>query len=271
MAAWAGEGRAGDSATAPASFVLASYYTLAMAGTRPSLAPTQAHPVLIVPGLFAPPRAYRHWQQQLQRCWPQAVIRTVDIPAWAWWGTLRENFAPALRLISRAAQDLQLATDGQPLTLIGHSAGGRLARLWLAERSYRGIECGGHRLTSAVVMLGAAQRTTEPWSRRSVTWANEHLPGPFYPHVRYITVIGRGLSGRWPLLGTLTPVALNYRTQGGVAEEWGDGVIPLSAASLPGAINCVLDGVWHLGLGTQPGYDHPHVLPQWAQLVFGSP
>ena len=51
---------------------------------------------------------------------------------------------------------------------------------------------------------------------------------------------------------------------------WGDGITPVEWASLDGAENLVLEGVYHSPLGSgaeRPWYGTAGVLEQWAGIV----
>ena len=57
----------------------------------------------------------------------------------------------------------------------------------------------------------------------------------------------------------------------GEAAVWGDGITPTEWATLDGAENLVLDGVYHSPLGaddsSRPWYGSEGVLGQWAPLL----
>ena len=58
----------------------------------------------------------------------------------------------------------------------------------------------------------------------------------------------------------------------GDAAVWGDGITPVASASLDGAENLVLEGVYHSPLGAEAGrpwYGSAGVLEQWAGLLTG--
>jgi len=221
----------------------------------------KGEPVLIVGGLFTPVIAYRSWQKRLEAAPYNQKTYITEIGLQEWAGTLVENFGPALQAISRASRQALTESRATRLKLVGHSAGGRLARLWLAERSYNGTLCGGKDLTSTIIMLGAANQTKEPWSIKSVAWANQQMPGAFYPEIEYVTVIGKKYFGRLGLNPVQNLAAVNYRVQSGQAAQWGDGVIPVAAAALPGTTNLVLENIFH------GEYSKPSALAQWGKFL----
>ncbi|GAC1462668.1 MAG: lipase [Ktedonobacteraceae bacterium] len=223
------------------------------------------HPVVIVPGLFARPQHYRAWVQRLEALSAHIQVFVVDASLAHWQGTLTERFGPLLQLLGATVAEALRQTGASKVTLIGHSAGGRVARLWLSDRSYNDVTCGGHWLTRALIMLGAANQTQEPWSRKSVAWANRYAPGAFYPNVTYVTVIGKAVQARLSARPQEILASINYRVQGGLAGQWGDGVIPVTQAALPGATNMVIEGIWHVAIAGRPGYESAAALECWAR------
>lgn len=224
-------------------------------------------PVVLVPGMFAPATTYRNWVEQLEAAPYNFQVTVVDIKPGLWTGTTLENFGLALRAITTAAEQALEDSGADKIKLVGHSAGGRLARLWLSDISYNNEPCGGHQLTDTLIMLGAANQTKEPWSKKSVAWANKHAPGAYFPHIKYVTVIGKAVFGRFGLRPEENLAAINYRVQNGSGAQWGDGVIPVVATELDGATNLILDGIWHGSILGKPGYDSPDALKQWARFL----
>ena len=51
---------------------------------------------------------------------------------------------------------------------------------------------------------------------------------------------------------------------------WGDGVVPVQAAHLDGAVNLSLNGVYHSPVGAneeRPWYGSPSVLDEWVHYL----
>lgn len=63
-------------------------------------------------------------------------------------------------------------------------------------------------------------------------------------------------------------LALVSRQVCGRSDAWGDGVVPEESAHLEGALNLVLDGVYHSPVGAteaRPWYGSPSILAQWIE------
>lgn len=162
----------------------------------------------------------------------------------------------------------RLRSKGERVTLVGHSAGGWLARAFLGDSRWAvpsGAAPGGpHSAVRALVSLGSPHSAPPPGvfdvTRGALSWLNTAHPGAAFASsgVRYLAVAGNTVTGSPPPKGeparrpdgTREPsayAAASYAAQlggdgGGIT---GDAVVPLRCALLPGAQSLVLDGVWH--------------------------
>lgn len=152
------------------------------------------------------------------------------------------------------------------LTLIGHSQGGVLARLYLSNepllgKSYCGLDHINHLITlgSPHINQGGIQRGG-PMSR----WVQQHVPdAAFAPGVRYTSVAGNCVHGD-PSGSFMERLAFrSYQEICTDGSVWGDGIVPADSALLSDSEQIVLDGVSHYSAIGKPWYGSEHVLPQW--------
>ena len=170
--------------------------------------------------------------------------------------TASEGYRWYLDRVALAVQRRESA--GQRVTLVGHSAGGWLARAFLGDEIY--CVAGGPRpAVRALVSLGTPHAPPPDGvadvTRGCLTWLEETYPGAFYhPGVRYVSVAGNTVAGRTgearDEAGQRRPpayAASSYSTLlGGDGDGVeGDAVVPTSCALLPGSVQVVLPGVWH--------------------------
>ena len=165
-------------------------------------------------------------------------------------------------------------SGGGPITLLAHSAGGWLGRVYLREIQSPDI-CGVDRF----VCLGSPHRPPPPGvvdqTRGILTWLEGRSPGAFHsPDVSYVTICGRAIKGI-PLRASEGSAeeritGLGYRQVCGEAEVWGDGIVPVETAHLPGAHQVDLDGVYHspIGRGERPWYGTPGTLEIWVDMIY---
>jgi hypothetical protein len=243
-----------------------------------AIAPT----VLVIGGFMSSPPMYRGLRRLLlEREVPSVVVAPIWLPDWVL-ATRRGQGAVATRagralLDAAAASAISDASRGAPVLVIGHSAGGVIARLLTSPDPFDGRKMNGAGLIGAIVTLGtphmfsatgrAAQKPGE-----TSRWANEHVPGAFRaPTTGYLCV------GSDAVVGRPDGDAKQRRTGGfyrGVisAPEGepipGDGVVPLAAALLPGVESIVLHDAEHANVIARRWYgDADHVDAWWPRAV----
>ena len=234
--------------------------------------------VLIIGGFLSSPPFYGPLRARLLARGAATVdIAPIWLPDWLLipWRGQGQVAARAARAVLHAGSK----NEGAPLLLVGHSAGGVVARILTAEVPFAGRRYAGSPRIGAIVTLGTPHANAmEAWtSRRSRVYpagfANEHVPGAFFaPRIGYLSVASRrspataGPSGpreRWLRRSYERVMPPPYP---GIIE--GDGVVPVSCALLPGAHQIVLDDAAH-GRGMRhPWYgSEKHVDAWWPAAV----
>ncbi|KAL9682537.1 hypothetical protein QQ045_014338 [Rhodiola kirilowii] len=191
---------------------------------------------------------------------------------------------------------------GGTLSVIGHSAGGWLARVYMEEFGRDGISLlltlGTPHLPPPKGLPGVIDQT-----RGLLYYVEEQCAKPEYtPEVKYVCIAGRYIQGS-PIFGpsdvasdytttsvnTIQPdseaatlnditksapptlqarfVGQGYKQVCGRSDVWGDGVVPEVSAHMDGALNISLDGVYHSPVGSddelRPWYGSPAIVDQW--------
>ncbi|KAI3434819.1 hypothetical protein D9Q98_002876 [Chlorella vulgaris] len=221
--------------------------------------------VVILPGLGNNSKDYEGLAEQLQQRGLHVEVAPVNRIDWGrnasglryqdyWKGTLkpRPTVDWYLKRVEQAAEAAKRATDGAPMTLLCHSAGGWLGRLFLLDFDRTGID--------RFVSLGSPQLAPPDGivdqTRGILTWVNDAAPGAYHSDVQYVTVAGRFIQGA-PLMGPGSwqqrVVGAGYKQVCGDATAWGDGVVPVPSAHLEGALQITLDGAYHSPLGAEDG------------------
>ena len=153
------------------------------------------------------------------------------------------------------------------LTLIGHSQGGVLARLYLRpDEPFMGKRFSGVDQIDHLITLGSPHLNQGGIQRggNMSRWINRQVPGSaFSPRVRYTTVAGKYIRGN---SSGARMERFSYRIYKEICaegESWGDGIVPVSSALLPGSQHIILNGVSHYSLLGEPWYGSQEVLPLW--------
>ncbi|MED6124439.1 hypothetical protein PIB30_058904 [Stylosanthes scabra] len=196
----------------------------------------------------------------------------------------------------RPAKDLAQGQEAS-ISLIGHSAGGWLARLYMEE-----FELSQH--VSLLLTLGTPHSPPPKGTpgvidqtRGLLDYVEKNCCKAVYtPQLKYVCIAGRGSAfgevkcnskaefaisegegvDMNPESGSSSTSTLRARIVGqgykqvcGEAQVWGDGVVPEVSAHLDGALNICLDGVYHSPVGSddalRPWHGSPAVLDQWIQ------
>lgn len=235
----------------------------------------KARPTFILPGYFAGAEPYTPLANYLN----QKGVPTVTVPLrqWDWVPTLGGR--PITPILQKLKETIDRHCPGNDrVNLIGHSAGGWLGRIFLGDQPYPSPEGAqtvpgqvwhGRSRIETIVCLGTPHRSQEPWTRRNIDFVNDRYPGAFYDEVTYVCVAGNGVLGQrgWQH-GWRKNLAYNsYELTCGTGETWGDGITPIAAAHLDGAINLTLEGVVHSPGAEQPWYGTPEIVEQWYRYL----
>jgi len=223
-------------------------------------------PIVIIGGFLSSTRVYRGMQKVLSAHTNQPVS-IADIPGYEW--LLAVNSLGWARLLTGLDRAVQRATQSEPgvkITLVGHSAGGVLARLYLSPdpflgRSYQGLERVNHLIT-----LGSPHYSQGSWRRggRLSRYIEKHYPGAYFqPEVRYTSFAGKFLRGDRAGSRSQRWAYDRYQEICGQGNAWGDGLIPIQAALLKGSDQVILDGISHYSVFGNPWYGSSAAIPKW--------
>ncbi|MBW4578273.1 MAG: lipase [Tildeniella nuda ZEHNDER 1965/U140] len=227
-------------------------------------------PIVILPGYLAGAVEYRVLEKTLQAL----GFPTVTVPLrWQdWVPTIGgRSVAPILRILDTAVQQVLQQYDASKVTLIGHSAGGWLARIYLGEKPYcvhpsdaNACAWSARDRVATLITLGTPHTSLERWTRKNLDFVNLSYPGAFYADVRYVCVAGKAVYGdRWRSWLAFS----SYKLTCGQGNTWGDGITPIEAAHLKGAENLTLEGAMHSPRGNRTWYGSPDLLEHWTPYL----
>jgi triacylglycerol esterase/lipase EstA (alpha/beta hydrolase family) len=227
-------------------------------------------PTVILPGYLEGAIAYRQLEQSLQNMGFPTV--TVPLRRRDWFPTLGGRpVTPILLQLDRTVKQVLQQYNATQINLIGHSAGGWIARIYLGEKPYLGRGevkpslWEAHPYVATLATLGTPHVSQERWTRWNLDFVNNNYPGAFYPHVRYVCVAGKSIFGERRRGSWLA--YSSYQLTCGQGNCWGDGITPIAAAHLSGAENLVVEGVKHSPKAAGIWYGSPQVLSAWATYL----
>ena len=173
-----------------------------------------------------------------------------------------------------AVAEARAASGARRVSLLAHSAGGWLARVWMQQRGVDDLD--------VVLSLGSPLRPPPrgvpgvfDQTRGILTYVDERCPGAEALRAaggRFVCVAGRYIRGAdSPSAGANAwVVGQGYRQVCGQADVWGDGITPAEWALLPGAEHVTLEGVFHSPVGSgpeRPWYGSKGVLERWVDRL----
>lgn len=238
--------------------------------------PAPHQPIVILGGFLITQEAYqpmRHTLAELSGQPPERV-ELVPVGKLEWlltvfpfaWAQILDRVAVAV------AQQARQSPTGR-VTLVGHSSGGIMARLFLDDRPFEGRRWNGRSQVDTLVMLGSPHTALKATPLRQKVARD--LPGcAFAPAVRYVSVAGSVAleAARGEASDTARRMAPSaYRNSTGDPNEPGDGLVPVRSAVLEGSEAVVLEGVAHGGAFGPRWYGTPEVVARWWPLVAGAP
>ncbi|XP_065853034.1 uncharacterized protein [Euphorbia lathyris] len=270
------------------------FKTYCSSSTSPTSS-TTVRPAVILPGLGNNTGDYQKFASTLNGYGVPTVVADVSRFDWFrnaaglldsnyWRGTLRPR--PVLdwylKRMDEAIHEAKELSQGGTLSLIGHSAGGWLARVYMEEFGISDISLlltlGTPHLPPPKGVPGVIDQT-----RGLLYYVEERCAKAVYtPQLKYVCIAGRYIQGARfagnsnDEVNSAVPVGSNQTTveavlvndtsnstafrarfvgQGykqvcGQADVWGDGVVPEVSAHLEGAVNISLDGVYHSPVGS---------------------
>ena len=239
--------------------------------------PNETRPtVLVLGGFLTAPPMYRPFVSRLlERGAAGVVVARVWTPDWLLAGS-RGSAAIATRsgraLISAGALSAEVS-EGAPLLVVGHSAGGLVARLLTAPEPFPGRRFGATSRIGAIVTLGTPHSLSRGAGvgRRVnevvAAVADAAVPGAFFaPEIGYVSVASRAICGDPAGTGRERVAHLLYRSvigRAAVPGTRGDGLVPVAATLLAGARHVVLDDAYHGQAGGGPWYGTDPAMDVW--------
>ncbi len=224
--------------------------------------------VLIVGGFATAPPNYWPFARRLrERDTARVDVAPLWPPDWLIAGTL--GFGAIMGATRRAVERSYEAGDGQPIMVVGHSAGGILARLAMSSVPFHGHRGGAAEMVGCLVTLGTPHRLAQIPNRYhhaghdAVEFLDRNSPGArFLPRTGYLSV---GSSFRAaPFGGPVGRLAVEVFTilVGTHTTALGDGIVPAAAVHLDGARQMTFPDVRHGMIGA-PWYGDDAVIDRW--------
>jgi hypothetical protein len=235
--------------------------------------PTQPH-VVIVGGYLTEPLFYRPMRARLlERGAARVTVAPLHIPDWV--GAAFVGFGPSLLRAARTIREARRASDA-PLLVVGHSAGGIIARLAMSPTALDGRLGNVADDVGCLVTLGTPHRVrpharwVEHAGQRATRFLDHACPGAWFaPATRYVTVGSIAVSPRAADPAPAPKQLLNRILTdfvGPSGHVGGDGIVTEDLTHLAGARHVTLTDALH-GTYGGPWYGDGHVADRWWPIA----
>lgn len=228
-----------------------------------------AEAIVILGGFMSMSTVYNTMRSALVRLTGQPVYvvetRGIDwIPS-----LLPAGWLHVLHKLDRTVRRAAGLAASRRVTLIGHSAGGVLGRLYLSPEPFLGQVFGGLERVGRLITLGSPHYNECRWLHGGMMarWVEDRVPAAhFAPRVQYCSVAGKLVRG--DSHGSLRERQAYgfYGRIGGEGDAWGDGLVPVASASLAGSQQIILEGVGHFAGFGGPWYGTEETIAAWWQV-----
>lgn len=170
-----------------------------------------------------------------------------------------DSYGAPLRVLDRAVRDTLAAHGAHRLTLVAHSAGGVLARIYMGDQPYgpRRLVYNGFEWVDTLVTLGtphSATRTGRQGGLNQIAFVQTAYPGAYWRFIRYVSVMGKGIYGEPAGPPPERGAWQSYTLLTGEGAQWGDGVVPLASGLLEGSRRVTIPGLRHDPRPDRPWY-----------------
>jgi hypothetical protein len=197
-------------------------------------------PIIVIGGHMSWPIEYRGLARTLAEISGSGVSVVPTTPLDWILGRIR-GYGQLVFEVASAVDKALLQSDSNQAVLVGHAAGGILARVYVGgDPPYGGRRYSGHRRISHLVTLGTPHNVPDRGSLALIAEVNELFPDALHQGIRYLCVVGAAADG-----SSSRGIRRRYERFVDDGRVKGDGEVPMESALLPGAEHLVLDELYH--------------------------
>ena len=226
-------------------------------------------PIIILGGFLIDSSAYKEMQEYIKsRTTNKVVIVPVSKIEWLltnWkfgWETILDK-------VNKIVKELSKESLTSKVTLIGHSSGGMILRLYLSDLIFNQKIYNGKEHANCLITLGSPNQAKRATYLRN--FVSTKLPGSFYSKdVNYISVAGElDLNGPIATKASLRLSKSSYRALNGSETVIGDGLVPIDSALLIGSKQIVMKETAHGKIFGKDWYGSKKKVAEWLNESLG--
>ncbi len=223
-------------------------------------------PVVILGGFLITAEAYAPMAEWLKH---QGVCDVLVVPMTRldWFLTIwKFGWRRALDRVDDMVKQVQQQSPSGKVTLIGHSSGGVMLRLYLSDEPFQGIVYAGSTRCDRLVTLGSPHQAARATPLRAMV--DRRFPGCYESGVDYVSIAGKlDLSSEHASSFSRRGAKASYQRAVNDDGCLGDGLVPVESALLTGARSLIQDDTAHGGLFGDIWYGSTQRLEAWWHFV----
>ena len=174
------------------------------------------------------------------------------------------------RILDRLDNEVNILKEISPtgkVTLIGHSSGGIMLRLYLSDKLFAGKTYNGANKCNCLITLGSPHQAKKATKLRAMV--DRKYPGCFYSHkVKYISIAGKlDLDSDHITNFSKRSAKSSYESITGQNINQGDGLVPIESALLDGSTKITINETAHAKLFGKYWYGSTERVNEWWNLI----
>ncbi len=203
-------------------------------------------PIVILGGFLITPEAYMPMAQWLKHQGIHDVL-VVPMSRLDWLMTIwRFGWRRVLDRVDAMVRQMQNRSPSGKVTLIGHSSGGVMMRLYLSDEPFEGRVYDGASRCDRLVTLGSPHQAAHATPLRAMV--DRRFPGCHEAGIDYVAIAGKlDLSSDHASAVSRRGAKASYQRTSGDENCIGDGLVPVQSALLQGARHLIQDDTAHGG------------------------
>ena len=224
-------------------------------------------PIIILGGFLINSSAYKEMSEYIQSR-INTKVEIVPVTKIEWLST---NWSFGWKIIldkvEKIVKELSQESSTNKVTLIGHSSGGMILRLYLSDLLFSGNIYNGKNYANCLITLGSPNQAKRATYLRN--FVSSRLPGSFYStDVSYISVAGElDLNGPIATRTSLRLSKSSYRALNGNRDVIGDGLVPRDSALLIGSKQVVMKETAHGKAFGKDWYGSKNKVEEWLNIA----
>ena len=223
-------------------------------------------PVVILGGFLITAEAYAPMANWLMN---QGVVdaEVVSVSRYEWLLTSWAfGWRRVLDRVDEVVQRLQAKSPNGKVTLIGHSSGGVMLRLYLSDQPFQGRTYAGAARCNRLISLGSPHQAVRATPLRAMV--DRRFPGCHESGVDYVAIAGDlDLESAIASKFSRRSAKGSYRGIAGSDDVRGDGLVPVQSALLCDARQLIQSDTAHGGFFGSTWYASPQRLEAWWRFA----